>query len=236
MNKIINIVFILIVLVSCTNGIKKKEINNNVIKDTLSLKKTESKIKKRADKPQIAYYYELDDKYSSTLDSVKIEGWWNNKIETIKELGIKEEDIANGKGGPNGAEWNTYTNLYFVGLFPTDSNLNYNLENKNYNLIKITVNDKPIKYKIIKKQKYTKGILISFMLEKEIWTKTLRAIESTDYIPLYGKEKVEMSKKEENVFAAPMDTGEIFKLTIEVQLKNKEKIRATKYFHIAFGE
>ena len=67
-----------------------------------------------ADQPELGCYYELDDKYSDSKNEKLIEEWWNSKLESIKEKGIQNHIFTKDGGGPNGAEWNTYTDLYFV--------------------------------------------------------------------------------------------------------------------------
>ncbi|MBU0489227.1 MAG: hypothetical protein KKA07_04425 [Bacteroidetes bacterium] len=185
---------------------------------------------------EIGCYYELDEKYSNSSDQEEIDQWWEEKIESIKKSGIQNDIYSRRGGGPNGAQWNTFTDLYFVVLFPTKLELN-NIPDDDYTYdpISIMLNEKPITYKLVRRQSYEKGIMLDFMIEKEVWTYALRPVEPHDYIPLFGKERVE-SGEDGGAFSAPMNTGMVFQIVVEIELENKERMTASKYFHIAYGE
>ncbi len=237
MDKIIKIFLIVIALYSCNNVAKIDTIENPKTVETLTQKNTlHIEAEQTSIEPKIGCYYELDEKYSDSPDEKEIEMWWNGKLELVKEAGIQDDILSSGGAGPNGAEWGTYTDLYFVVLFPTELNLNYDSDNENFDPVTVTLNEKPINYKLINRQSYANGILVDFMLEKEVWTYALRPIKSEDYIPLYGKERVGASKKGESVFIAPMNTGEVFKIAVEIELENRKKYTTTAYFHVAYGD
>lgn len=215
-----------------------KEINTNEIKaidnhpDQYS---NSTPLLSIPEQPELGCYYALDDKYSDSRNEKEIESWWEAKLKSIKASGIKKNILLGGGAGPNGAEWNTYTDLYFALVIPTKRNLK-DSDDLDFDPITVTLNDKSIDYKSIRSQSFGEIILIDFMLEKEVWTYALKSIEPEDYIPLFGKERVEEANRGEDVFGAPMSTGKMFKVVIEVELDNKEKIQVTDYFHIGHGE
>ena len=100
----------------------------------------------------------------------------------------------------------------------------------------ITINDRPIDSNSINIQSDDEVIIVDFMLEKEDWSSALRSIQPEDYIPLFGKERVGNANNGYSDFGAPMDTGKILKINVELTLDNGETKTLTKFFHIAYGE
>ena len=226
MIKTIQLFSILIVLYSCGHSNTTPKENNSNKEEVLN-----ADLIQTFTVPQLGCYYELDDKYSHSNDTGEISKWWDEKLEFIKASGI-QNDVFSNSGGPNGSVWNSYTDLYFVTLFQTGSDSGNPLDT-----ILVKINDSTVVIDNIKKLFFGKNnALIGFKIDKELWFNNLRAIEKKDYTPLYGKERLERARKGEAVFIADLDTGEVFKITVEITLKNHEVVELSKYFHITFAD
>ena len=214
-------------------NVKTNEVKDKTLTTIVEQKSNSKQFLRIFDQLELGCYYELDDKYSDSKNEKEIENWWGDKLKSIEETGIQNNILSKDAGGPNGAEWNTYTDLYFVLVIPTKIHAKESIDLR-YDSIAIAINDKPVNYN--KRQSDNKVILADFMLEKEIWTSALRSIEPEDYVPLFGKERVEKAKMGDIPFIAPMNTGKIFEINIDIRLENGELINLKEFFHIAYGE
>lgn len=228
-SKTIIILALLSILHSCTSSTQGDKNPETKIQDSLTQKDSLLKsISHPAFESKIACYYELDDKYSDISDTSEINKWWSNKLENIKQSGIDNDIFSKEGGGPNGAEWNSNADLYFAGMFGIS-------DQYKKNKVSISLNNKFIDVEKFNIQSYSKDMLVSFMIPKEVWKAALRSVTPEDYIPLYGKEQVDMYNNDETVFAAPLNTGEVFTIGITIKTATGE-LNTTEYFHIAYGE
>lgn len=227
------ILALLFILHSCTSSTRGDKNPDTKNKDSLSPKDSLLNSTSHPEfKSKIACYYELDDKYSDISDTSEISKWWSNKLENVKQTGIENDIFSSVGGGPNGAEWNSDTDLYFIVLCDIREQ---NIVNLLKNPVSVTLNEKIVKDIEILTQSYTKGLMVSFMIPKEVWTEALRPVAQEDYIPLYGKKQVDLYNNGETVFAAPLNTGEVFTIGITIQSALGE-FNTSEYFHIAYGE
>lgn len=219
MCRIVSLVLLLFVLISCnTNAEESEAPTNTLTQDTADTKVIDTSTVL----PQIGCFYEMDDKYSDEENSALIELWWMTKLDTIEANGVQNDVLQTNGGGPNGAEWNTDTDLYFV-VFPVP-----------HNVVSTAVSLNDVDSLSVKTHYDTleNGVIIYFSIEKEIWQQALRPIEEVDYLPLYGKEKME----NEANFIAPLNIGEVFKINVTLTGSDQTSHTVSDYFHIAYGE
>ena len=162
-------------------------------------------------------FYKLDDKYSKAAGTVEINTWVKEKTKQIQSGKITGDIFLRKGPGPNGSEWNPFTDLYIGIQLPND--------NKNDELV-INVNDK-----FFKKIKVNCEKIKWLVIKKSFWGGHLRKIKAKDIAGLYGIEKIDAVKKGTYIPSAPLDEGEILKINIF-----SGNIKLEKYFHVNYGE
>lgn len=188
-------------------------------------------------KPQVYWTYELYSKYAeidSLYSTENINKWWNNHLEYMEEITHKNPIYPNSGGGPNGAEWNAHTNLYVSAYFPIDHHLDFNKIDTSS--VKVSINGSIVDNSLIKMRCYRNTIMIYFVLDKHFWTDLLRSIEPKDYSLLYGKEYLKEIEKGERIPISSLNTGQVLKAVIEINLPNKNRKNVIGYYHIVYGE
>lgn len=176
--------------------------------------------------PQLGCYYQLDNKYSDITYTNTISEWWYNKEKAISEQGVGSNLFSEQGGGPNGAEWNSETNLYFAALFPKTE------EQMHIKAISVYVNDS---VSSIERSMQTTplGLMITFSIKKEQWIEYLHEIKPKDYEFLFDQEYLQVPEEE---LAAPLNTGEVFKIEVILETLDNPPAKVSDYFHIAYGE
>jgi hypothetical protein len=171
-------------------------------------------------------YYKLDDKYSQSKDTAGINKWWQSKLNEFELNGIQNSLFEDHGGGPNGAEWNPSTDLFVVAA------TNKILKNET---VVLELNKKKIPgIKLFKYLPDSKtGTILYFKLPQALWEKHLRKIKPNDLEGIYGKEKINILKKNR---AVPLDAGEIIEITMKIKHNKNDLIVFKDFFHIARGE
>jgi hypothetical protein len=171
-------------------------------------------------------YYKLDDKYAETEDTAQVNSWLRKKLAKVEFFGAWSNLFSNAGGGPNGAEWNSSTDLFCIAT------INKVLTNEQ---ITIKLNKSEIRgisvFKYIPDGRT--GTIIYFKLPKILWEKRLRNITAADYAGLYKDENIDTLKK---YSSAPLNAGKIFEITLSVQMGKSNSIVLDDFFHIAYGE
>lgn len=126
-------------------------------------------------KPKFGCYYLLDDKYSDVTSPEIINAWWDNKIDTIIKYGIGNNLFDHYGGGPNGAEWNASAHLLFVASYPDTLDLEVVYK------FTVKINQQTVSPLAIRTENSPSGLVSSFMISQNDWTKMLRPIETDDY-------------------------------------------------------
>lgn len=211
---------------SVTNtGRHSDSVNSNDSADS-SLKTDSNKAPQDTLLLSIGCYYKLDDKYSESEDTTEINNWWRKKLLEFECNGFQNNLFANKGGGPNGAEWNSSTDLYIAAT------IDKILENET---IELELNKKKVSgIKFLKYiPNYKIGTIIYFKLPKALWERHLRKIDANDFEGIYGKENVESLKKNS---ITPLETGKTVEITINIQNGKTSSFTLTDFFHIAYGE
>lgn len=222
----LHVLFLLALLASCDQKKTSDKAENTC--------KTSRNIQPKADyipssweylDEQIVCFYKLDDKYSDSEDSNTINNWWQSKLEEIVENGVYSNLLEHQGGGPNGAEWNADTDLFFAVVIPQVIDLDS---------VSTTVklNDIPVAVLMQEVQQQTDRTLFSFAISSSLWKSALRPINDTDISLLFPEE---MINKPEEELIAPLNTGEVFVIEFECSTPSRS-YSATGCFHVAFGE
>ncbi|MEZ4805214.1 MAG: hypothetical protein R2852_06960 [Bacteroidia bacterium] len=185
---------------------------NLLIQDTLPL--------------NLGCYYKLDDKYSESEDSSEIGIWWRNKLIQFEQHGFQNNLFDNRGGGPNGAEWNSSTDLYIA------ASIDKIIEDET---IELELNKKKITGVIFKTYipKNKIGSIVHFKLPKDLWETHLRKINANDLKGIYGNVNLDSLRKSSS---APLEIGWIVEVTLTIHSSKNSSITLTDFFHLAYGE
>ncbi|MFT5820248.1 MAG: hypothetical protein ACI8ZM_001487 [Crocinitomix sp.] len=169
---------------------------------------------------EIYAFYPLGDKYFDKNDSLKLEEWMTNKTDLLCGLGCDSE-LCEGRnvfehkgGGPNGAEWNAESDLYFA------------IFHSGVDAYQLFLNDSLSAFEVIQKP-----IVDWIRIPSETWMRILRPLENEDLPFLYDKAEIESEKSELSLRLAPLKTGEVIKFTLK-----SDSLERVNYFHVAYGE
>lgn len=174
----------------------------------------------------IGAYYKLDDKYSFSKDTALINSWWKSKLAQVELYGKPANLFSHNGGGPNGAEWNSSTDLFIV------ASCGYKLISES---VELRLNGKVIPgLKLVKQTPLTKtGTLLYLRLPQEVWEKELRDIQPGDLEALYGKENLESLTK---TSATPLQTGRLVDISVHITQSKNKAVTLRGLFHVAYGE
>lgn len=224
---------IIILLYACSSSTSQKESKTSTESDTLSEDFEYGTVQNLVSTGANTFgcYYQMDEKHSEFVEQDEVKEWWNDKLNDIKDGIIPNEFLPNGGGGPNGAEWNTMCNLFLAATFNTSGKLT----STKYP-VTIRINNRILNKSYINYHYYMKGIIVDFNIDLPKWELAFRSVDTSDYIPLYGKELMKQYEAGEPVFVAPPNTGKVLKVTVEIELENGEILSVVDYIHIAFGE
>ena len=176
--------------------------------------------KKNVEEQQLNAYalYKLDDKYSVEQDSLVIYDWLKEKSLTV----LKNDTIGNifrqNGGGPLGAQWNPYTDLYIAISAPVDE-----------------FNETPELY--VNGSLFEKQVFLSspgltwYNLSLEFWEKETKEISTIAIEKLYYSEF--SNELQPEVFERMAASNYAKVITFDIAYK-EEKI--TKYFLASYGE
>jgi hypothetical protein len=231
MRKLISYISITVYLTACNNS---DSVTNSKYSTSLdSIDSANSRLRTDSNKiPEdtllldVGCYYKLDDKYSESKDTAEINNWWRKKLTGFERNGFQNNLFAGKGGGPNGAEWNSSTDLYVVAT------LNKILKDET---IELELNKEKVSeiqfLKYIPKNKI--GEIIYCVLPKIVWEKYLRKINANDLEGIYGKENIEALKRNS---AVPLETGKVVEITINIKNSKTCLFSRTAFFHVAYGE
>lgn len=168
-------------------------------------------------------FYKMDDKYSAEKDTQTIQQWMHSKTETIIanniEFNLFDKDRQG--GGPNNAEWNADTDLYFAISLP---------DTINPEDLKISINNNQfIPHSPFSIQKDPETVLW-ITIPHEDWYKALRKIEKHEYKKIYGEDFL-AGISDGYIPSAPLNSGKVIKFDFEIR-----KSLSSHYFHVAYGE
>ena len=238
--------FIFFIIASCgsnsetkSNRIISSEVKNFILKDSSEIKLDLKKEVNNMDIDTsiidfssrfIGYCHELDYKYSDDSSSEKIDNWWNRKLSHLMNYSPSNTFFSSKGGGPNGAEWNTNCDLFYIAFFPLDSSKFVNEDVS----VKIYINNK-LHHSNSKKVRFFKhGVIVDFHIKSELWNNSLREILPNDYSCLYSENDLNLHYSGEREFMAPLNVGKMFKVDVILKVIDS-KIKETDCFHIAFA-
>jgi hypothetical protein len=189
---------------------------------------------------EFSSFFELDDKYSDSEDKEEIDRWWNQRKNDLllKNLAQNTYDIFNHNGGgPNGAEWNSYADIYCVAVIDGDSALLRDLKEDASDMsVTIYLNDKPLRYRSpqfhIKSLSGKDHLVLDFFVEKEVWIYALRKIFPGDCVLMFGKSGCKAIQTD----GIPVEAGKVAWLTVKCHLPNGGALTINNYIHWAEGE
>lgn len=163
-------------------------------------------------------FYELDYKYSTEKDSLIINTWLKEKSLAILKNDSLENIFSQNGGGPNGSQWNPFSNLYIAISIPSDELTE---------IPKLYVNGKLYKKQIYKYSSY----LIWYVIKQDFWEREIRDIDSIDVKKMYSPEFLSGVKNGKINTLVDLNYGEILKFEISYK---KEKL--TNFFYATYGE
>lgn len=213
-------------LLACNDPVVTKDDIGQTLIDT-SAKKPEpipKKVKEDTVRSVFGCYYKMDDKYSDTQDTAEVNKWWRGRLTGFEEKGIRSNLFTDNGGGPNCAEWNPATDLFFAVAY------NQRIQDEK---IVLEINKKSIKNIPFSFRPVRWGTLIWFELPRALWEKHQRAIKTADLQELYKGENLDTLKK---YSPAPLETGQVVEITVRVKNNGKDAMVFTDLFHTAYGE